>query len=131
MTTMRALLAVAALLFTLGSAHAVQPNEVLKDQALERRGLIWCVVIDMHSRMRRQPVHDLLNDLVECPFLVRGVDCPTALINRLTVAAKRGKTEEVLAPAIASERIAFEIQKDISWRRVWQPAQACVWLNWH
>ncbi|MDF2812104.1 MAG: cytochrome c-type biosis protein CcmH [Microvirga sp.] len=37
MTTMRVVLAIVAILFSLGSAHAVQPNEVLKDPVLERR----------------------------------------------------------------------------------------------
>lgn len=37
MTTMRLVLAIAAILFSLGSVHAVQPNEVLKDPVLERR----------------------------------------------------------------------------------------------
>src|SRR6185295_9112582 len=76
--------------------------------------LIRCVVINMHIWISRASQLDLLDELDERPLLRLRVEGPDGFVDRLPFLRDCYCADEILEALIECERIAFEVEKQIT-----------------
>ena len=98
-------------------------RRVASHQAPERSRLVGREVIDVEFRKALPARHHQIDEGLEGRPLGGRIECPARIVPR-PVRRTRGPTEQIFEPGRASERIPFEVQKDVAWRRLGKAAQA-------
>src|SRR5438128_2129004 len=104
-------------------------RRVVRDEALERRGLVNAEVIDAEIRVRLESrEHEVEERLARRP-LVRARERPAALVRPRPAPVAEGPAGQVLEAAVAEEGIALEVEEHIAARRLGQPSQPSIGLD--
>ena len=89
-------------------------------QALERRGLIGRVVVDVHVGVRVQARDDQVDEVLERLLLPRAVVCP----DRLEAAGMVEHAEEVFQPLVLRPGVALHVEEEVGIGRLGQQREA-------
>ena len=92
--------------------HLVLAGGVAAHQALDGRGFVGGVVIDVEVRMLRPARHEPVDEVLERAPLGRRVERPARLV--ATVAVHRA--EEVVQAAVPREGVPFDVEEDVARR---------------
>ena len=105
--------------------HLVLAGGVAAHQALDGRGLVRGVVIDVEVRVLRPTRHEPVDEVLERAPLGRRVERPARLVAAVAVHG----AEEVLQAAVPREGVALDVEEDVAGRGRRQCGQPPVRLD--
>ncbi len=99
------------------SIDLVFPRRVAAHQALHDSRLVRRVVVDVHGRVDRQPVHDQVDDLLERSLLVRWGVRPEGSEAGPAVRVGGHRVDhapQVFEPVVGRERVALQVEEEVA-----------------
>src|SRR4051812_38272793 len=92
-------------------------------EAFERRLLVRCVVVDVRIGIRREASGDEVHQLLERTLLFGAAVCPERGELRLAT-VDMVEPEQIVEWPIVEERIAFDVEEEISRVRLRKPRES-------
>ena len=101
----------------------VLARRVPAHQPLERGRLVGRVVVDVHPGVGLPRRRDQVDDRLEGGPLLGVGERPEPAVDGRSGVVERHDAEQVLAPALAGERVALEVEEHVAGRRLREPRQ--------
>src|ERR1700686_881536 len=112
-----------------GAQHAVDfvfTRCVASHQKFELGGLVRAEMVDMHSGSFDPAAHNFVHQPFEGLLFVLGGEAPSFLVDKFVLFIDGDKTEEILPAAFRSERIAFQVDKNIEGGWLGEPTESAA-----
>src|SRR5262249_31303154 len=91
----------------------ISPGRISSHEPLHRSWLVWCVVVDVHSRVLTPTLDDEVDEPLKHLLLLVRRQCPERLVIQDVLGVAERVPEKVVDPTVLGLPIPFEIEKEV------------------